>query len=54
MKNPNATTAGSRGRKMPYHILIIDDEPDICKVKKAQLEFDQAFTVTATSDPAKG
>lgn len=43
-----------KGRKMPFHILIIDDDPDICKVKKAQLEFDQAFTVTATIDPRKG
>ena len=39
---------------MPSHILIIDDDPDICKVKKAQLELNGAFTVTATNDPGTG
>ena len=39
---------------MPFHILIIDDDSEICKVKKAQLELDGAFTVTATIDPVKG
>jgi len=43
-----------KGREMPFHILIIDDDPDICKVKKAQLELDGAFIVTATNDPGRG
>ena len=30
---------------MPPHVLIIDDDRDICMVKKAQLELDGAFKV---------
>ena len=43
-----------QGRKMPFHILIFDDDPEICKVKKAQLTLDGAFTVMATIDSVKG
>lgn len=39
---------------MPYHILIIDDDRDICSVKKAQLEFDGTFKVTVADGPSKG
>jgi DNA-binding response OmpR family regulator len=38
---------------MPPHILIIDDDREICEVRKAQLELDRAFRVTVTSEPDK-
>jgi two-component system response regulator VicR len=39
---------------MPSHILIIDDDPELCSVKKTQLELDGAFKVTIALDPRKG
>jgi DNA-binding response OmpR family regulator len=39
---------------MPSHVLIIDDDRDICMVKKAQLELDGAFKVTVATEPRKG
>ena len=39
---------------MPAHILIIDDDRDICTIKKAQLELDGGFKVTVATDPRKG
>jgi len=39
---------------MPPHVLIIDDDRDICMVKKAQLELDGAFKVTVATEPRKG
>jgi len=33
------------------HILIVDDDRELCAVKKAQLELDGEFTVTVTNDP---
>jgi DNA-binding response OmpR family regulator len=39
---------------MPAHILIIDDDRDICTVKKAQLELNGDFQVTVADGPHKG
>ncbi len=36
---------------MARHILIVDDDRELCAVKKAQLELDGEFTVTVTNDP---
>lgn len=36
---------------MACHILIVDDDRELCAVKKAQLELDGEFTVTVTNDP---
>lgn len=36
---------------MPRHILLIDDDRELCAVKKAQLELDGEFAVTVTNDP---
>jgi len=33
------------------HILIVDDDRELCAVKKAQIELDGEFTVTVTNDP---
>ena len=35
---------------MARHILIVDDDRELCAVKKAQLELDGEFTVTVTND----
>ena len=39
---------------MPPKILIIDDDHEICAIKKAQLELDGAFQVTVANEPDKG
>lgn len=36
---------------MPRHILIVDDDRELCALKKAQLERDGEFTVTVVNDP---
>ena len=36
---------------MARHILIVDDDRELCAVKKAQIELDGEFTVTVTNDP---
>ncbi len=36
---------------MPRHILIVDDDRELCAVRKAQLERDGEFTVSVTNDP---
>ena len=33
---------------------MIDDDRDVCKIKKAQLELDGSFKVTIANDPGKG
>jgi DNA-binding response OmpR family regulator len=39
---------------MTIHILLIDDDCDICRIKKAQLELGGSFTVNVVNDPRKG
>jgi CheY-like chemotaxis protein len=39
---------------MAPHILIIDDDRDICTIKKAQLEHGGGFKVTVADKPDKG
>ena len=39
---------------MMIHILLIDDDRDVCKIKKAQLELGGSFKVTIANDPGKG
>jgi DNA-binding response OmpR family regulator len=43
-----------KGQTMPKHILLIDDDRDVCKIKKAQLELGGSFKVTIANDPGKG
>jgi DNA-binding response OmpR family regulator len=39
---------------MPPKILIIDDDREICAIKKAQLELDGDFQVTVANEPDNG
>ncbi len=39
---------------MTIHILLIDDDRDICKIKKAQLELGGNFKVSVVNDPHNG
>ncbi len=39
---------------MTIHILLIDDDRDICRIKKAQLELGGNFKVSVVNDPRKG